>query len=90
MLDELGAVPPPTARSLAPGGLVDLAVTTVRVRGAVAMAHAKGRTMSSLAGRLAESGNGGQVTHRDPAGGEWTITVYPTAPSTAPMEAPGQ
>jgi hypothetical protein len=59
------------------GRLSGLAATVVRVRAAVSLEREKGRTMTQLADSLAGRGRASQVTHRDPSGGEWTITLGP-------------
>ncbi|SOD66976.1 hypothetical protein SAMN06297387_12820 [Streptomyces zhaozhouensis] len=58
-----------------PGGVRRLATEMIQVRGAVAMEREKRRTMTELADTLVDSGRAGQVTHRDGAGGQWTITL---------------
>ncbi|MFJ5779922.1 hypothetical protein [Streptomyces sp. NPDC093094] len=65
--------------AMEPGRLTGLAVTMVQVRGAVSLEREKRRTMTQLADCLSGHGQAGQVTHRDPLGGEWTITVVPAA-----------
>ncbi|MFJ2007773.1 hypothetical protein [Streptomyces chartreusis] len=72
---------------LAPGRLTGLAVTMVHVRGAVSLEREKRRTMTRLADCLTGSGQAGQVTHRDPAGGEWTITLGPPAGAGGEQES---
>lgn len=61
------------------GKLTSLAVTVVQVRGVVSLEREKRRTMTQLADRLSGRGQIGQVTHRDPSGGEWTITLGPVS-----------
>ncbi|WP_435219171.1 hypothetical protein [Streptomyces sp. bgisy034] len=63
--------------ALVPGRLTGLAATVVQVRGAVSLEREKRRTMTQLADCLTGSGQAGRVTHRDPSGGEWTITLGP-------------
>ncbi|MER6374441.1 hypothetical protein ABT255_40160 [Streptomyces mirabilis] len=63
--------------ALMPGRLTRLAATVVQVRGAVSLEREKRRTMTQLADCLTGSGQASRVTHRDPAGGEWTITIAP-------------
>lgn len=64
------------------GRLTGLAATMVQVRGAVSLEREKRRTMTQLAGCLTESGQISWVTHRDPAGGEWTIALGPSVDGT--------
>jgi hypothetical protein len=58
-----------------PGRLAGLAATVVQVRGAVSLEREKRRTMTKLAGLLTAGGQAAQVTHCDPSGGEWTMTL---------------
>lgn len=59
------------------GRLSGLAASLVQVRTAVSLEREKRRTMTQLAGTLTCGGQASQVTHRDPSGGEWTITLGP-------------
>jgi hypothetical protein len=86
MLDVLDGLPV----VVAPVGLLDLAATAVRGRGAVTLAREKGHTMSAIAARLAEGDHGGRVTHRDSVGGEWSITMFLAASAAVLTEATGQ
>jgi hypothetical protein len=62
-----------------PGNMRGLAAVVVRARGAVALEREKRLTMTELTDTLADSGRSGQVIHRDPAGGEWSVTLAPAA-----------
>ena len=71
--------------ALVPRGVLEVAGTALQVRGAVALAREERRTITVLAGCLVAGGQPAQVTHRDPSGAQWTITVGAAAMSPAPL-----
>ncbi|WP_409184048.1 hypothetical protein F9C11_06805 [Amycolatopsis sp. VS8301801F10] len=66
-----------------PRSLVRLLAHLVGLRTRRLAARDRGATLVDAARILSDSGRPAQVVSRDPAGGEWSVTLGPAAPETA-------